>query len=216
MDTCGICSQQISTCGCMTAEMLRAKCAGLYKLVYYRQEKTYPVQNRLIYRLKRERDVRAATFVASELKPTLKRVMERERILPERTVVTYLPRAAAPRLQSGTDQARELAKAISVETAIPLERLIQRGLLRGKQQKRLTFAKRLQNAKATYRVKKGVDLRGRDVFLVDDVVTSGAGMAVCTRLLRKGGAGRVFCLSVAIDDIQREGDGAPPQSKERG
>lgn len=197
----------------MTAEMLRAKCAGLYKLVYYRQDKRYPVQNRLIYHLKQQRDLRAATFVARELAPTLQRVMEQEKILPCRAVVTYLPRATSPRLQSGTDQAREIAKAISEEVAIPLERLIRRDPLRGKQQKRLNFTARLRNAKSTYRIRKKTELQGRDVFLVDDVVTSGAGMAVCTRLLRKAGAGRVFCLSVAIDDIQREGDGAPPPSK---
>ena len=211
-DTCSICSREICQCNCVTAEMRKARCAGLYRLVFYRQNRSSPVQNRLIYHLKQQRDPRAEAFIAKELQPMLQRLMLQEGILPQRCTVTYLPRATSPRLQSGTDQAKEIARALADELEISWERLIQRKLWRGKRQKRLSFAGRLKNAKDTYRIKKGTDLQGRDVLLVDDIVTSGAGMAVCTRLLRRAGAGRVFCVSVAIDDIQREGDGPPLES----
>ena len=44
------------------------------------------------------------------------------------------------------------------------------------------------------------DVEGKNVILVDDIVTTGESMAACVRLLRTAGAEAVFALSVAVDE----------------
>ena len=77
----------------------------------------------------------------------------------------------------------------------------------GRAQKRLNFQKRLQNAKKSYRICEDADVEGKTVLLVDDIVTSGASMAVGARLLRRAGAAMVVCVALATDDVHRNGDG---------
>ena len=48
-----------------------------------------------------------------------------------------------------------------------------------------------------YTAREGIDLTGKQVVLVDDVVTSGATMAECAACLRIAGAEKVIGLTVA-------------------
>lgn len=207
LETCGLCSKKVHQCLCVTEEMRKAKCYGFCKTVYYRHGKSKPVQNRLIYYIKRHREKNAFCFLGKELLESVDRLMNTEEILPENTVITYVPRSKGAYLQYGVDQARELARALSNATGLPLVSAILRHGRMGKAQKKLDLPNRLKNAGRAYEACEKTDLAGKDVLLVDDIVTSGATMAVCVRLLRRMGAGRVYCVAVAADDMQRDGDG---------
>lgn len=57
---------------------------------------------------------------------------------------------------------------------------------------------RRENVKGAFALGTHADLmKGRDVLLVDDVVTSGATMEECARMLKKAKARRVFALALA-------------------
>ena len=56
-------------------------------------------------------------------------------------------------------------------------------------------AERLSNVARAFEVRG--DVRGRSVLLVDDVVTTGATVDECARVLKAGGAARVEVVAVA-------------------
>jgi len=59
----------------------------------------------------------------------------------------------------------------------------------------LSKNKRRQNVKNCFVVRKNV--RGRDIFLVDDIFTSGATMEEAAKTLKKAGAGKIWALAFA-------------------
>ena len=209
-ERCGFCGGPISSCRCLTDELRRAGCLGFCKLSYYRHGTREPVPNRLIFQIKDHRNRAAVRFLAKELAPCVRTMLEQQNIPSSEIVLTYLPRGLFAWFESGTDQAKALCGALSQELQIPAMRLIKRSPLRNKQQKRLSFPERKKNAQKAFSVKMDPRAEGKYVILVDDIVTTGAGMAVCAKRLKKAGVRAVFCAAVASDDANREPTAAQP------
>jgi len=103
-------------------------------------------------------------------------------------------------LKRGYNQAAVLARALARETALPLlPDLLQRRRATRSQQG-LSAQGRLANiTPVAFRVHPwhGRRLTGCKVVLVDDVMTTGATVAACARVLRGGGAERIDVLTLA-------------------
>ncbi|MGH9524313.1 MAG: ComF family protein [Terriglobales bacterium] len=61
----------------------------------------------------------------------------------------------------------------------------------------MTPAQRRENVRGAFAVVRPADIAGRDVMLVDDVMTTGTTVSECARVLRRAGAERVFVATVA-------------------
>ena len=57
---------------------------------------------------------------------------------------------------------------------------------------------RKENIKGAFVIRDGVDIKGKDLVLVDDVFTSGATMMEAAKVLKQAGAGSVFAMTVAL------------------
>ena len=206
LETCGVCAKAVGKCACLTERMKKAKCNGFYKLVYYVPSKKTPVQNRLIYTVKQTRDQRTVDFLAEELWKSMKELLKEKSLHKEQAILTYIPRSATAKLQYGTDQAKELARALSKLSGIPMGSLIRRKGGKANSQKKLDPIARYKNAKDSFDVesKYKVEPKGKTVLLIDDIVTTGASVAVGTRLLRKMGAAEVYAFSIASDIYNRD------------
>ncbi len=206
LETCGICAKPIGECACMTERMLKAKCRGFYKLVYYYPGKRERVQNRLIYTIKERRDGRSVAFLAHQMASPVERTLAEEGLAPDAVLLTYVPRGSRAIRTYGTDQAKMLAHTLGKRTGIAVHPLLRRRFGKGGQQKKLDPLGRYRNARASFAPieKQAALLRGKSVFLVDDIVTTGASMAVSIRLLYQMGAERVWALSVASDIVNRD------------
>ena len=206
--TCGVCARPVGKCLCMTERMKQAKCRGHLKLCYYLPRQRAPVQNRMIFRMKRSRDRATIAFLTDALEKRLLSYLKDEEILGEKLLLTYVPRGTRALLLHGTDQARVLATALSERMGIELRHLLRRRRLGGKtQQKRLGATKRFENAKRAFEIdpRKDPSLAGRYVILVDDIVTTGAGMAACAQKLRQAGARTVLsCVIATVPDKRKE------------
>lgn len=101
------------------------------------------------------------------------------------------------RLRSrGFNQAVLLARAIGRRHRVPVDVDVLRRRRDTPIQAELGAAARRGNLRDAFVVIGGAPLRGRDVVLVDDVLTTGATADACARVLRAAGARRVDVLTV--------------------
>ncbi|NLB91567.1 MAG: ComF family protein [Clostridiales bacterium] len=98
--------------------------------------------------------------------------------------------------QRGFNQAEILAKKISEATGIVLIEGIRR-IKNTSAQTKLNKTQRKENVENAFEIIKKEAIQGKTLLLLDDVVTTGATAMACAKVLKEGGAGKVFLLSVA-------------------
>lgn len=202
---CGICHSSVRQCTCMTELLEKARCRALFKLAYYIPRDDTAVQNRLIYHMKRNNDAKTPGFLAAQSVFSVADVLDAEGVTAENCTVTYVPRSRKSCLKYGTDQSKALAHHLGNVLGMKAETLIGRDPKSNRAQKELTPAEREKNAKeAFFPLREKGTCEGKNVILVDDVVTTGASMARCVTILRRMGASRVYCLCIASDRVNRD------------
>ncbi len=112
-------------------------------------------------------------------------------------VVTWAPLSAKRRRERGFDQGEELARALSRELGLKVEGLLVKTRHNGRQSDLKEHAQRKANVLGAYTLRPGGAVRGRRVLLVDDVVTSGATLSACAKVLVQAGAEEVWCVTLA-------------------
>ncbi len=209
LEQCGICAKAVKECLCVTKVMEKARCEALVKRVYYRHGMQTPVQNRLLFSMKRNRTPRIFADAAKGLAESVERLIATEALARESIVICHVPRRRSAYLEHGCDQAKLLALALARELSLPHQTLLSRsaGIKRERPQKQLPVKARIAVANTSYRCKKNAAIKGKSILLVDDLVTTGATMAACTRLLRRRGAAKVYCVALASDDYNRDAAG---------
>ncbi len=105
------------------------------------------------------------------------------------------------------NQSALLASAIAKDLALPY---CPDMLLRVKHtppQASLSKAARGKNVQGAFSVhpKQKVPLKGKEIVLIDDVLTTGATLQACAKKLRQGGAKAVHCLTLARTVLPGEG-----------
>ena len=116
---------------------------------------------------------------------------------PPFTVLTWAPVSRERKRQRGYDQAqllcRELGQALGVQPVRTLEKTRnnppQSGLA--------SLRERSENVKDLYRVPNPALVEGKQVLLIDDIVTTGSTVSACSRALLLAGADSVWCAALA-------------------
>ena len=112
-------------------------------------------------------------------------------------VIVWVPLSKQHRKKRGYDQAELLARRVGELAEIPVLDALEKVRNTETQSRLEKPSERRANVLGAYRVKAGVELSGRRVVLVDDVVTSGATLAECASCLRMAGAESVVALTFA-------------------
>ena len=92
----------------------------------------------------------------------------------------------------GFNQAAELAAALGVPVVRALERTRATSSQTG-----LPAGRRHANVRGAFALRRGIDVRGLSVVLVDDVATTGATLEACARVLLAAGAREVMAITAA-------------------
>ena len=111
--------------------------------------------------------------------------------------VTWTPCSRRRRWSRGFDQAELLAEALARELDLEARPTLEKFRHRPPQSKTKTAAKRRANVQGAYRLLPGADVRGRTVLVVDDILTTGATLGECGRILRQAGAKDLYAAVIA-------------------
>ena len=112
-------------------------------------------------------------------------------------LITWVPPSALHRAKRGYDQNKLLAKAIARELQVPVASLLRKVKLTKTQSSLKGYAERRHNVQNAFRPIRADMLCGRRILLIDDVITTGATLSECSRVLRAAGAFSVVCATIA-------------------
>ncbi|MDD4378210.1 MAG: ComF family protein, partial [Eubacteriales bacterium] len=98
----------------------------------------------------------------------------------------------------GYNQSQLLAERISQELSVPIGNGIIFKSKKNKTQHNLDRSQRKKNVEGIYTIGKGIDIQGKNILLVDDVLTTGHTAGACSLVLKENGANKVWVIVVAV------------------
>lgn len=196
LERCPSCNLELEACLCVPRTLKRLGVSATIKLVPY---STYceTVSKRAILHIKHHNNDRGVSFFATELADSINKYMTREQISPERTLVTNVPRSAHNIALFGFDQSEVIAKRVAKSLGCKYKKLFRRKHLFDREQKKLTAQERLENLQKTFCQADDMPKDCDTVFVIDDVMTTGASLAGCVILI-KGRPVRIITATLGV------------------
>ncbi len=113
-------------------------------------------------------------------------------------VLTYVPVSFLRRWKRGYDQTRLIAQAVAEELGVELVPCLVKKRHTRPQSSLSRPEQRRANIAGAYRMRRKVSVVGKRLLLLDDVITTGATVCECARVLLTAGAEDVRAASVAV------------------
>ena len=175
-------------------EFVHGLCQNCYKSIKYSDDEFClgyygGTLKRLILKLKYERDFEAGRIIVEMLKEKIKNISSE-------FYLTYVPMDDEALSIRGFNQCEYLAQELSNEE----DRIVINTLIKVKKtkiQKTLSREERYENIKDAFKVVEEKRVYGRKFILIDDVITTGATLSECIKVLKKSGADEIKILTVA-------------------
>ena len=192
---CDKCGYESEYCTCGNKELTKHTDFSAF-CIFYRSDSSNPV-NSILYKLKREYNDEVFKFCAEHMKNKALKMFAKHNILKHDFYVTYPTRRKKGIVKYGYDHtellAQYFAKALGVKTLRCFENIGK------KEQKTLNKRERFVNARESYRLIDGADVKGKNFIIIDDVITSGATVSACASILKENGANRIVSVCFAKD-----------------
>ena len=195
---CSRCKNRLDSCSCSTFFLEKRYVRRLTKLFRYIKDEDNYAGNSIIYSLKRDNRRDVVNFAANEIAKSIEDcclIRNKGDI-----VITNIPRRKKAIRENGFDHTKVLAKKIA--SILDVEYIhIMNSNSKGEQKLSKNTAERFKNLNYVL-TKRATSLKGKTVFLIDDVVTTGASMSSAAKLLHSLGAKKIFgsCLGIAYKD----------------
>ena len=191
---CSRCARILSFCDCSNQSLESHFIKQVIKCYRYIGNENSTPPNSLIYSLKRDNRSDVLAFAARELSMAISNSIEN----PKECIITNIPRRKSAIIEYGIDHSALLAKEVA--NLLGARYICFLSSNAKKEQKSLQPDERRKNA--DFSVIKEMDLTGKKVIIVDDIITSGASMSNAATLIRSMGSKQIVaaCLAIAYKD----------------
>ena len=156
-------------------------------------EKDKELQN-IIHSLKYGKNFRAGIYLGNKLGEHLGDTFS------DIDLIVPVPLHHLKKAERGYNQSYYIARGISKSTNIKIEENILKRIRFTQSQTKMNLEERRLNIENAFKVRKISRILGRNILIVDDVITTGATVNECGKVLKKAGANEVYAASVAIAD----------------
>jgi len=95
------------------------------------------------------------------------------------------------------NQSALLAQGVARLSGVPADCFALKRVRRTASQVGLSAEQRKRNVAGAFKVERKGAIKGKNILVVDDVITTGATIEACARVLKRAGAGRVDVLALA-------------------
>lgn len=199
---CSRCGEDRHNCSCLP--MLAKKNFSVISWgVFYNSGNKDPA-NLILFALKYGRQRETIRFCTKIMKNMLMETCHRHNINYKEFAVTYSPRRKKNKKKYMFDHSKEMAKYLAELLEIEFVDALEN--VGSNEQKRLSAIERRRNAQESYELKTDFKNKYKKYFLVDDIMTTGATLVYCSRLLYEAGATEVIPVTYAKDNYLYKGD----------
>jgi ComF family protein len=196
--TCEVCGERLGSPGFVAEKQICPACQE--SRPHFAKAAAYGAYDgglrELIHLLKYERVAPAAVVLGRMLEEAIQKLS----IRADSILVSPVPLHSSKRRERGFNQAELIARAALKRNAFPTAEFAADVLERTRptvSQIGLTRPQRVENIRGAFRVRHPSRVSGRNVLLIDDVLTTGTTVSECARILRKAGAENVWVATVA-------------------
>ena len=128
----------------------------------------------------------------------------RDKLEGEYDFVSWVPCSRRRKWERGFDQAKLLAEALANELGTEAIATLKKCKHNPKQSRTSNAAQRRANVLGVYRVINPEQISGKRILLVDDVLTTGATLSECGKVLRMAGSGNPVCAVIAATRLDEK------------
>ena len=123
--------------------------------------------------------------------------------LPEYDILTWVPVSSVRKFFRGYDQVQLIAKFAGRELKRPATAVLRKVRHTQAQSGIRGIAFRRANVLGAYQVRRNADIKGKRILLLDDVITTGATLSECAKVLLTAGAKEVYCAALAASSAEK-------------
>ena len=119
-------------------------------------------------------------------------------------VLTWVPISNKRRRKRGYDQTWLIARTVAKALKVPCVRTLEKYRDNKPQSRQKNAMSRQTNVLNAYRRVHPENFAGKRVLLIDDMITTGATLTECSKILKIAGAGVVECAVLAATTLQQK------------
>jgi ComF family protein len=112
-------------------------------------------------------------------------------------LIVPIPLHHLKKAERGFNQSYYIAKGISSQTSIAVKSNVIKRKRFTQSQTTMTLKEREENVEGAFKVRKPENVKGKNVLLIDDVITTGATTNECGKVLLESGARQIYAASIA-------------------